>query len=73
MWGLDGKEGALGEVGVSRAGVATLTGWRERCGQPLAILGDPPGLLRTVGKWCPVWGDIDERFHPFRGLDVRTA
>lgn len=42
MWGLDGKEGALGEVGVWRAGVATLAGWRERCGQPLAILGDPP-------------------------------
>lgn len=32
----------------------------------------PPGLLSTVGKWCPVWGGFGGRVHPSGGRGVGT-
>lgn len=63
----------VGEVGISRAGVAALAG-----GGPGGVwaasghLRGPPGLLRTVGKWCPVWCYLEDCFHPPGGLGVRV-
>lgn len=68
-WGLGGREGGW-RWGVPRSGVAALQG--ERCVGSSWRLGDPlpPGLLRTVGKWCPVWGGLGDRVHPSGGRGI---
>ena len=68
-----GEKGVWERWGVSKSGVAALAGvgggWMWAAS---GHLRGPPGLLRTVGKWYPVWGGLEDGFHLSRRLGVGT-